>query len=104
MNDMSIADMEAQVEQAKAHLATLKARLKEMKRPKKAPRTSQARVAKLTGVTKAHINAILNGRGNPSANLAMRLHEATGIPREVWIFGSTKERQAAWQEAKEKQA
>lgn len=61
----------------------------------------QIEIAKQTGVTKVHINAILSGRGNPSAKLAMRLQDATGIPREVWIFGTPEERRAAWKEAKE---
>lgn len=60
----------------------------------------QIEIAKLTGVSKVHLNAILSGRGNPSAKLAMRLQDATGIPREVWIFGTPEERRAAWNKAK----
>lgn len=64
---------------------------------------TQVEIAKHCGVSPISLNAILAGRRNPSAKLAMRLQEATGISREVWIFGGPEERRAAWQKAKEAQ-
>ena len=61
----------------------------------------QIEIAKLIGITKVHLNAIIAGRSNPSAKLAVRLQEATGVAREIWIFGSPEERRAAWKKAKE---
>lgn len=56
----------------------------------------QVMVAKNVGITAIHLNAILAGRRNASPKLAMRLQEATGVSREIWIFGSSAERRAAW--------
>lgn len=53
-------------------------------------------IAKDVGITATHLNAILNGRSNPSPDLAVRLERATGVAREIWIFGSGEERRAAW--------
>ena len=62
---------------------------------------TQVDVARACGINPISLNAILNGRRNPSAKLANRLQDATGVAREVWIFGTPEERRAAWKEAKE---
>ena len=56
----------------------------------------QNSLAKNLGITAIHLNAILAGRRNPSAKLAVRLEAATGISRDVWLWGSRDERQEAW--------
>lgn len=56
----------------------------------------QTHLSKNIGITAIHLNAILAGRRNPSAKLAVRLEAETGIPRDVWMWGSKEERQAAW--------
>ena len=53
------------------------------------------------GIGREYLNALINGRKNPSAKLANRLQDATGVAREVWIFGTPEERRAAWRKAKE---
>lgn len=100
MNDERIAVLEARVARAKALIASLKARIKELKGPKKPTRISQANLAERVGISTRHINGILNGRKNPSVKLALRLQKATGVAREVWMFGGPEERRAAWRKMK----
>ena len=57
---------------------------------------NQKKLAGVVGVTAMHINALLNGRRNPSAKLANSLEEHTGIPRDLWVFGTPAQRMAAW--------
>lgn len=57
---------------------------------------NQTDIAQKAGVAREHLNALINGRKNPSPKLATRLQEVTGVSREIWIFGTPEERRAAW--------
>lgn len=57
---------------------------------------TQVEIAKACGINPISLNAILGGRRNPSAGLAEKLEKETGIPREVWVWGTPEERRAAW--------
>ncbi len=65
---------------------------------------NQKELASAVGVTAIHLNALINGRRNPSAKLANSLEGHTGISRDLWVFGTPAQRRAAWkkfqQEAK----
>ena len=65
-------------------------------------KTNQGKIAMAVGVAREHLNALINGRKNPSPQLAIRLEQATGVARSVWIFGTAEERRAAWAEFREK--
>lgn len=47
-------------------------------------------------VGRRHWNYVLNGERNASKSLAERIEKHTGIPKEVFVFGSAKKRAAAW--------
>lgn len=61
----------------------------------------QKEYASRIGIGREYLNALINGRKNPSAKLAVRLQDVTGVAREVWIFGSPEERRAAWRKARD---
>lgn len=61
----------------------------------------QTDIARQAGISYLHLNAVLGGRRNPSPSLAVRLEQATGVAREIWVFGTPEERRAAWNKAKE---
>jgi transcriptional regulator with XRE-family HTH domain len=46
----------------------------------------QTEIAKKANCTGAAICDILKGRRKPSARLAKRLEEATGVPRHAWLW------------------
>ena len=61
---------------------------------------NQAKLAKKVGVSREYINSLLKGRKTPSPTLAAKLETATGIAREVWVFGTPAERWAVWERFK----
>ena len=63
----------------------------------------QIDIARRAGIHALHLNAVLAGRRNPSPRLALRLEQATGIDRQIWVFGTPDERRAAWKKFKEAQ-
>ncbi len=46
-------------------------------------------------ISRRHFNYLLNGDRNATAATAKRLELATGISREVWVFGSSMQRKKA---------
>lgn len=50
------------------------------------------------GITRRHLNYLLRGHCNATAKTARSFEQITGIPKEIWVFGSAEERQAAWKE------
>ena len=65
---------------------------------------TQVELARACGINPISLNAILGGRRNPSRKLAVRLEQATGVAREIWVFGTPEERRAAWNKAKAKES
>lgn len=61
----------------------------------------QIDIARQVGITPIHLNAVLAARRNPSARLAVKLEQATGVARTIWIFGTAEERRAAWAKFRE---
>jgi plasmid maintenance system antidote protein VapI len=47
-------------------------------------------------ISRRHLNYLLSGARNASPKTARRLEAATGIPKEVWIFGTAEQRQDAF--------
>ena len=64
----------------------------------------QKELASAVKVTATHLNAVLCGRRNPSAKLASNLEKHTGISRALWVFGTARERRAAWKKFQKKQS
>lgn len=65
---------------------------------------NQREFAQKFGITREHLNALINGRKRPSPEMALRMEAATGIGRSVWIFGSPEEKKVAWRGFKDAQA
>jgi len=47
-------------------------------------------------VSRRHFNYLLLAERNATPALAKRLERATGIPKEVWVFGTHRQRQQEW--------
>jgi len=47
-------------------------------------------------ISRRHLNHLLSGARNASPKTAKRLEAATGIPKDVWVFGTAEERQNAF--------
>lgn len=43
-------------------------------------------VAKASGLSLAHISRIVSGSRRPSPQVAKRLSDVTGLPREAWLY------------------
>ncbi len=48
-------------------------------------------------ISSRHFSYLLNGDRNATASTAIQIERATGIPKELWVFGSALERKAAWE-------
>lgn len=57
---------------------------------------TQKGYAASVGLHHVTISRILRGDRNPSVKLSRLLERSTGIPKEVWIFGTAAERREAW--------
>lgn len=55
-------------------------------------------VIKKIGITKRHLDYLLEGHCNATAKTARRIEQVTGIEKELWVFGSAFRRQKAWRE------
>jgi transcriptional regulator with XRE-family HTH domain len=44
------------------------------------------RIAEKVGVTKTYISFILKGKKIPSAQIARKLEEVTGVERRAWLY------------------
>jgi len=49
-------------------------------------------------ISSRHFSYLLNGDRNATASTAIQIERATGIPKELWVFGSALERKAAWED------
>lgn len=49
------------------------------------------------GISRRTWNYLLNGTRNASPDAAKRLERVTGIDKGLWVFGSAKKRQEAWE-------
>lgn len=54
-------------------------------------------VAEKAGISLRTWHYLLSGQRNASPDTARRLERVTGIDRGLWVFGTAKQRQAAWQ-------
>lgn len=59
---------------------------------------TQGNVAIQMGVSRPHLNAVLQGKRQPSGKLAVRLEEITGVPASVWIAGTPEQKRTAWRQ------
>jgi len=50
-------------------------------------------------ISRRHLNHLLSGARNASPKTARKLETVTGIPKEVWIFGTAGERQRLMDQA-----
>ena len=61
-------------------------------------------LSKKVGITQRHLEYLIKAERNASPLVARRLEKATGVARELWVFGTPAQRRAAWkkfqQEAK----
>ena len=53
-------------------------------------------IIKKIGISRRHLNYLLAGERNASPQLARKIERVTRIPKEVFVFGSARERVAAW--------
>jgi plasmid maintenance system antidote protein VapI len=53
-----------------------------------------------TGITRRHLQYLLKAERSAAPATAKKLERATGIAKELWIFGTAKQRQAAWKKFK----
>lgn len=59
---------------------------------------NQKKLASQIGISSAHLNRIIRGKGEASKRLAYALEGATGIPAATWLLGTTEERTTAWRQ------
>lgn len=55
-----------------------------------------ADIPKKLNVSERYWRYLLKAQRDASPKLALRIEKKLGIPRDVFIFGSAKKRQAAW--------
>jgi hypothetical protein len=48
-------------------------------------------------ISSRHFSYLLNGDRNATPATAIQIERATGIPKELWVFGSALERKTAWE-------
>lgn len=48
------------------------------------------------GVSRRHMYRLLSGEQNASPNLAKAIERKTGMPKELFVFGTSSERRAEW--------
>ena len=53
-------------------------------------------IIKKIGISRRHLNYLLAGERNASPQLARKIEKITKIQKEVFVFGSARERAAAW--------
>jgi plasmid maintenance system antidote protein VapI len=53
-------------------------------------------IAKKAGVTRRYIDYLLSADRDASPAVAKRIERATGIDKQVWTFGTKRQRQDAW--------
>lgn len=56
------------------------------------------KIIKLADVSRRHFNYLLLAERNATPTTAKRLERATGIPKELWVFGTQQQRQRAWKQ------
>lgn len=64
-------------------------------------RVTQKQIAQFVPITEKYLSDILNNRRNPSRKTAVRLEQITGIPKEIWVFGSGSEKREAFNALKD---
>jgi len=62
------------------------------------------KILRTAHISRRHFNYLLNGDRNAAPATAMRLQRATGISKEVWVFGTARQRQQAWKEFQKQHA
>jgi|MTBAKSStandDraft_2_1061841.scaffolds.fasta_scaffold10054_2 plasmid maintenance system antidote protein VapI len=63
-------------------------------------RTNMTQIANKAGVTRRYIDYLLSAESDASPRVAVRLEKVTGISRQVWTFGTKRQRQDAWKRFK----
>ena len=53
-------------------------------------------IASKTGITPRYLEYLIVADRDASGATAKKLYRATRIPKEIWVFGSKRQRQAAW--------
>ena len=53
-------------------------------------------LSKKVGITQRHLEYLIKAERNASPLVARRLEKATGVARELWVFGTPAQRMAAW--------
>ena len=59
-------------------------------------RNIKEHIAGKTGITPRYLEYLIVGDRDASGATAKKLSRATGIPKEIWVFGSKRQRQAEW--------
>jgi len=52
-------------------------------------------ILKKADVSRRHFNYLLNGDRNATASTAKRIARATDSPKEIWVFGTSRQRKLA---------
>lgn len=60
-------------------------------------RTKKSKIAATVGISGRHLAYILAGARNAAPRTAVALHAATGISRDIWVFGTAEQRREAWE-------
>lgn len=60
-------------------------------------------LSKKVGITQRHLEYLIKAERNASPLVARRLEKATGIARELWVFGTPAQRRAAWKKFQKEQ-
>jgi len=50
---------------------------------------------KTADISRRHFNYLLLGERNATASTARRIERASGMPKELWVFGTSMQRKAA---------
>jgi plasmid maintenance system antidote protein VapI len=60
-------------------------------------------ISRKAGISTRHLEYILNKERNASARVAVKLEKLTGISKEVWVFGTKRQRSSAWKQLQQEQ-
>lgn len=52
-------------------------------------------LAKCSGLSDSFVSSLVQGKKNASPEVARKLEQATGIAKELWVFGTAEERREA---------
>ena len=70
----------------------------------RAMKNTKEHTATRAGISRRYLDYLLVAEKNASPLVARRLEKATGIARELWVFGTPAQRMAAWKKFQREQS